>query len=100
MRVAQRIPEVFQELRKHANPKFMLTGTGHQVVANITPQSATTAVPRMDVPNPAVVLPAPGPASEPLRPTPVTGPNGAVPQLPETSLPALPKLTPPPVLQK
>ena len=96
LRVTQRIPEVFKELRQHAQPKFMLTGTGHQVVSNITPQSATSTVPRMDVPAPPAVVTPPAPAPEPLRPTPVTGPGGVTPVLPETPLQALPKLTPPP----
>ncbi len=96
LRVAQRIPEAFQELRKLANPRYMLTGTGHQVVSNITPNSANSAVPRMDVPAPPAVVPPSGPAPEPLRPTPVTGPNGPAPVLPDAPLQALPKLTPPP----
>lgn len=95
LRVAQRIPEEFKSMLAKAQPKYMLTGTGHQVVSNISPQSATAPVPRIDGPNQPIVEPKTQPTPEPLRPTPVTGPNGVAPVLPDAPLKGLPTLVPP-----
>jgi hypothetical protein len=94
LRVAQRIPEVFAEMRKQAMPRVVLDNTG-------SPSSSVAAPP---VPLPGLVPQVSTPPAKPIdvppppTPSPVVPPAGfgPTPELPD-HLPAPMGITPPPM---
>jgi hypothetical protein len=93
MRVAQRIPEAFAELRKSANPRLMLVNPV-QTANHVTPPPVSQPQTPKTIDPPAV--PSLPPVELPkFEPRPITVPNGTAPKISDTPPPAPVGIAPP-----
>lgn len=105
MRVAQKIPDAFTEMRKRANPQKLLDNAGTPSAAGMAPLPPSSGGGPVSLPPSNVVTPPPPVPGEvkvgelPAPPTPNSTPMGV--KLPDKGPTPLPKLPPlPPELKK